>query len=214
MYKQFQTRARLQALENRSKHHQDRQPPSSTSSDVAIAQSTPNASSDNDAQEFAGNASLALSDSPFAQSSLSLCWCADTGATSHMTPHRDWFEEYEPHTVAVRVADGTVVQSSGIGSVRFRPLIGGSPARVVVFHRVLHVPALQNNLLSVLYLSSKQGFRIVIDKLLMRFERDGQLLFTATQKGKLAYLDGTTVRNSGHSALVSSPPSSLPQFVA
>ena len=51
----------------------------------------------------------------------------------------------------------------------------------------------------------------MIDKLLMRFEREGQLLFTATQKGKLAYLDGTTVRNSGHSALVSSSsPSLLP----
>ena len=52
----------------------------------------------------------------------SLHWCADTGVTSHMTPQRDWFEEYTPHSIPIKVANGTVVQSAGIGSVRFIPV--------------------------------------------------------------------------------------------
>ena len=143
-------------------------------------------------EEFAGNASSTLIDSHLPQ--FSHLWCADTGASSHMTPHKHWFESYEPYAVPIRVADGTLVKSAGIGSIRFKPALQSGKSREVVFHRVLHVPKLQNNLLSVLYLSSKQGFRITIDKHSMRFERQGVLLFTATLKGKLAYLDGTTIR--------------------
>ena len=102
--------------------------------------------------EFAGNASITLPHSPLPSFSLSNCWCADTGASSHMTPHKDWFETYEPYAVPIRVADGTVVKSAGIGSVRFKPALLSGKSREVVFHRVLHVPKLQNNLLSVLYL--------------------------------------------------------------
>src|ERR1700748_1730472 len=46
-------------------------------------------------------------------------WCADSGASSHMTPHRNWFEHYEPWIVPVRVANGTLLKSAGIGSVSF-----------------------------------------------------------------------------------------------
>ena len=154
-------------------------------------------------QEFAGNASNTSFDSSLPQSTHNLLWCADTGASSHMTPHRAWFDEYRPYSVPVRVANGTVVQSAGIGSVHFRPMLQGVQGREVVFHKVLHVPALQNSLLSVLYLTSNQGFRLLIEKKSMQFEREGVLLFTATVKGKLAYLDGTTLRYSDQSALSS-----------
>ena len=94
-----------------------------------------------------------------------------------MTLHRAWFDQYEPDSVPVHVANGTVVQSAGIGSVRFIPWHKGVQGRELVFHKVLHVPQLQNNLLSVLYLTSKQRFRVVIDSGVMQFERDGHVLF-------------------------------------
>src|ERR1700733_15199057 len=43
--------------------------------------------------ESAGAASICLSSSP---SSLPDAWNADTGATSHMTPRREWFKSYTP----------------------------------------------------------------------------------------------------------------------
>ena len=77
-----------------------------------------------------------------------------------------------------------------------------------MFHRVLHVPQLQNNLLSVLYLTSKERFHVTIVERTMSFERDGVLLFTATQQKQLAYLDGTTLLPV--SALSTTAPSLLP----
>ena len=204
-YRDFKKQAQLNALQKQS----NRRPPRSKgSSNSAPPSSNPppsseqagNAQDGGNTQEFAGNASITLSDPHSPLCSLSNRWCADTGATSHMTPHRSWFDEYQPHSVPVKVANGTVVQSAGIGSVHFTPVIDGVPARGVVFHRVLHVPALQNNLLSVLYLTTKQHFRVVIDEGVMSFERNGQLLFTASVQGQLAYLDGTTSLSPSHSA--------------
>ncbi|THH17646.1 hypothetical protein EW146_g3207 [Bondarzewia mesenterica] len=44
-------------------------------------------------------------------------WNADTGATSHMTPHHHWLCSYKPHVIPVHLADSTVIYSAGIGSV-------------------------------------------------------------------------------------------------
>src|ERR1700761_7298177 len=49
-------------------------------------------------------------------------WCADSGASSHMTPHRDWFVHYTPHTVPIKIADGNIIYSAGIGDVHFKLL--------------------------------------------------------------------------------------------
>jgi hypothetical protein len=48
-------------------------------------------------------------------------WIADTGATSHMTPHRSWFTSYRPHVVPIRVANDAVVYSTGMGDVILTP---------------------------------------------------------------------------------------------
>ncbi|KIM71204.1 hypothetical protein PILCRDRAFT_830502, partial [Piloderma croceum F 1598] len=34
-------------------------------------------------------------------------WNADTGATSHMTPHRHWLIDYKPYVVPIKLADNT-----------------------------------------------------------------------------------------------------------
>ncbi|HEX3640833.1 MAG TPA: hypothetical protein VHV10_06045, partial [Ktedonobacteraceae bacterium] len=78
-------------------------------------------------EEVAGNASALSSAQHFAwlASSTSSDWNTDTGASSHMTPHRHWFNSYIPHVVPVRLADGSVIYSAGLGSVEFEPVIDG-----------------------------------------------------------------------------------------
>ena len=56
-----------------------------------------------------------MSSSPL-QIDANFDWNADSGATSHMTPHSD-----------------DIVYSAGVGSVRFIPMTGGKKARVVEF---------------------------------------------------------------------------------
>jgi len=75
-------------------------------------------------------------------------WNADTGATSHMTPHRHWLHNYVPKPVPIKLADNMTVYSTGEGIVYFNPIIDSKAARTFGFTRVLHVPDMRNNLLS------------------------------------------------------------------
>src|SRR3954447_13901688 len=87
-------------------------------------------------------------------------WNADTGATSHMTPNRQWFHHYTPYCAPIRLADNTIVFSAGVGSVWFKPVIRGKEASAVEFTRVLHVSKLATNLLSVLFLTRRCGYTV------------------------------------------------------
>ncbi len=73
-------------------------------------------------KEFAGNASALSTSAPTGlQSDADLHWLADTGATSHMTPHYAWMRNYTAYVVDIHLADNTIVQSAGIGSVVLKP---------------------------------------------------------------------------------------------
>ncbi|EGO30424.1 hypothetical protein SERLADRAFT_338150, partial [Serpula lacrymans var. lacrymans S7.9] len=50
-------------------------------------------------------------------------WNADTGATSHMTPHHHWVHHYTPYCVPIKLADHTIVYLAGVGTVVFNPVI-------------------------------------------------------------------------------------------
>ena len=161
-----------------------------------------------EAAALAGNASTSILDPSHPCSPLildaSTDWNADTGATSHMTPHRHWFSTYTPWRTPVRLADNKVVYSVGKGSVRFAPCINNQPSRLLEFHNVLHVPALRSNLLSVLYLTRQKEYKVIIQRDTMQFYRHRQLLFTATvNSNNAAFLDGQIVPLSDFAGKVS-----------
>jgi len=158
--------------------------------------------------KFAGNASaLSTSSSPTPPNSN---WLADTGATSHMTPHRHWVRNYSPLRMLIKLADNSIIYSSGVGTVVFNPVIGGKASQPVEFTRVLHVPLLQNNLLSCLYLAKYKGFNIHIDSQQMDFNCDDRTLFCAPiGSTNCAHLSGSTEPPSESANWVSTLPLSL-----
>ena len=120
-------------------------------------------------------------------------WNADTGATSHMTPHRHWLIDYKPYEVPIKLADNTIVYSAGVGSMIFNPVIDGKKCHPLQFTRVLHVPMLRHNLLSVLFLTKQRKFKVHIDADHMHFFLDGDRLFVASiNDDNSAFLDGNT----------------------
>lgn len=128
------------------------------------------------------------------QSETYSSWNADSGASSHMTPHRHWLRNYKPYRIEIKLADGSSIYSEGIGNVRFEPVIEGRSAHSVEFSNVLHVPSLCNNLLSVLYLTMNRCFHVRIIKDTMNFELDNRLLFVAkVNSSNSAFLQGQTV---------------------
>src|ERR1700753_3151035 len=105
LFAMYKAKAKLEAEESRRNRRGKRHNNSSNSGNTSTALSSspaPPVHSNNNVQhansakvsntdvEYAGSASISLPDS-HAQVSLSSCWVADTGATSHMTPHRHWF---------------------------------------------------------------------------------------------------------------------------
>jgi hypothetical protein len=159
--------------------------------------------------EFAGQAST-VDDFALTTSSNIFHWNADTGATSHMTPHKSWLRNYVPYKVPIRLADNTVIYSEGMGSVLFQPLINGQLVRNVEFTRVLHVPGLQSNLFSVLYLTRHKGFCVHIYSDTMKFEQDKTVWFNASiNNHNVAYLNGSTIGLNESAHLVSTLPLDL-----
>ena len=93
------------------------------------------------ADEHAFTAASVASDS---KARFRYSWTVDSGATSHMSPHRSDFDDYVDTETTVTVADGNQIPASGIGSVRFV-----AESVNVRFQNVLHVPELHGRLFSV-----------------------------------------------------------------
>ncbi|KAJ2911346.1 hypothetical protein MD484_g9068, partial [Candolleomyces efflorescens] len=125
-------------------------------------------------------------------------WNTDSGATSHMTPHRHWIRNYVHCRVAVLLANNHVVWAKGKGDVFFNPTINGQPSETVTFKDVLYVPALQNNLFSILSAVRKNKMRVVIEGESLDFQKDGNTILTATIHQNTGLLDGTTLNNQEH----------------
>jgi transposase InsO family protein len=160
--------------------------------------------------EFAGKASAVPDNEVNSTSSNVFHWNTDTGATSSMTPHHNWIRNYTPYKVPIRLADHRIIYSEGVGTVRFRPVINGKQIRDVEFTRVLHVPALRNNLLAVLYLTKYKGIDVHISRDKMDFLENDTLRFRATiSDDDIGYLDGSTIDITENVQLTSTLPLDL-----
>jgi transposase InsO family protein len=137
--------------------------------------------------ELAPSASVRLTGSPDTHADAH--WIADTGATSHMSPRRSWFTKLKPLAIPIRVANDHVMYSEGVGSVVLEP--ADKSLRPVLLSRVLYVPALQNNLLSVLHLVANHRFRIETEGKEMVFLQNGKHRFTADICDNTAWLNAS-----------------------
>ena len=78
-------------------------------------------------------------------------WLVDSGASSHMTPKREYFTKYRSFTTPEEVAlgDGRVIEAVGVGNIRLKMLFKVNNTKKAVMYDVLHVPKLACNLFSV-----------------------------------------------------------------
>jgi hypothetical protein len=177
-YISAQKEAKEKAQQNKEKRKKDKDRNKGKAAKADVSDTV----SEDKPTESAGNASAFIPDSSDPACALlvnvSSDWTADTGASSHMTPHRHWFSSYKPYQVPIQVANGHTIMSAGVGAVWFRPQ--GKTNLIIEFERVLHVPHLTSNLLSVLYLTKRKNFRVFIFGSKMSFFHNKVLCFTAT----------------------------------
>jgi len=132
-------------------------------------------------QGFAGEAS---SSNSFSDSPADNYWIADSGAMSNMTSHKEWIVDYVPLCVPIHLGDHSVVYSAGVGNVWIEPMLSGHPAPLVSLSRVLHVPHLKSNLLSITYLSVQQKVKVSFIENQVVFEKHGGIIFNGTITGQ------------------------------
>ena len=124
-------------------------------------------------------------------------WNTDMGASSHMTPHWHWIQNYQTKQVPIKLPDDTTIYSEGVGSVPFELWITGRTRKTLELHWVLHVPKIQNNLLSVIHLTWSGPFNVTISSQKMEFCEDGNLRIIARlNDNNSAFLEGLTKNNS------------------
>ncbi len=117
-------------------------------------------------------------------------WVCDTGASSSMTSHRSFFLMFRGDRCPIRLADGMIVYSEGISSIRFLSTHGFC----IVIDDVLYVPRLSTNL----FLSNKfagehrEKYREILDYPTWSWvnRQTGVVEFLVTiHHDNLAYLD-------------------------
>ena len=107
---------------------------------------------------------------------------ADTGATSHVTPHKHWLCHYISHRTHIHLSNGQVVYSEGAGSVVFATEVRGESVCEEEFTRVL------------LYLVRQCDFTVHIYPDRMDFDQQGSTLLCADiRANKTAYLTGIII---------------------
>src|SRR5258708_6254694 len=110
-------------------------PPSSTASPASTSPQASPQSSPSVPQS--AHIALASALSSITQSESHMAWNADTGASAHMTFNHHWMHHMTPYHIPIHLADGSVLHSEGIGSVRFIPVVNGQEMVPLEFTNVL-----------------------------------------------------------------------------
>ena len=86
-------------------------------------------------------------------------WLIDSGASFHMTPHKEWFSEYEKYNGNVFLGDDSPKKIMGRGRVKLLLNDG----RIRTLPGVLHIPGLARNLIYVSKMADA-GVKTVFEK--------------------------------------------------
>jgi hypothetical protein len=87
-------------------------------------------------------------------------WLVDSGASVHMTPHKEWFCEYERYDAGnFFLGDDSTTRIIGRGKLKLRLIHG----RIITLPGVLHIPGLARNLIFVSKMDD-EGVKTIFEK--------------------------------------------------
>lgn len=120
---------------------------------------------------------------------------------------KNFFATLRPLVRAIRLANGSQIQSKGEGDVIFQPWVNGKFSEsLVTFPNVLFAPDLRSNLVSILSLVRHENYEIRINKHRMEFYQNGELRMTARINERcVAYLDGRIIPTEAANAATTVP---------
>ena len=124
-------------------------------------------------------------------------WLIDSGSSFHMTPHREWFCEYEKYDGSnVFLGNDSTTRIIGRGRVKLR-LIDG---RIRTLPGVLHIQGLARNPIFVRKMDNA-GIKEIFEKETCRMVRGEMVLLKGVQFGTLYKLQGRTISDGCNSSI-------------
>ena len=125
-------------------------------------------------------------------------WLIDSGASYHMTPHREWFSEYEKYDDGdVFLGDESTTKIMGCGRVKFLLKYG----RIRTLPGVLHIPKLTRILILVSKLDDT-SVDTILGKQTCKMVRGEMVLMRGVRYGNIYNLLGSTYTNGCNSYVV------------
>jgi hypothetical protein len=125
-------------------------------------------------------------------------WLIDSGASYHVTPHREWFSEYEKYDGGdVFLGDDLTAKILGRGRVKLLLKDG----RIRTLHEVPHIPKLARSLISISNLDDA-GVDIVFGKNTCKMVQGSMVLMRGVQCGTTYKLLGRTYTSGCNSYVV------------
>lgn len=136
--------------------------------------------------------SVLLYASAFASSitNSSESWMIDSGATQHMCNNESWFVKIEKlsNPMNVKVGDGRPIKAISEGNVSLNLNLPDGKTKICVLEKVLYVPGLACNLLSVSQ-TSKHGNKAEFSELDCKILKNNELIAVGNQVGDLYELN-------------------------
>jgi len=115
-------------------------------------------------------------------------WLLDSGASHHMSPHRNWFSSYETiNGNSVFMGNNASCQTIGIGNVKIKMY----DDTVKTLYDVKHVPELKKNLISLGVLDSNEN-KFTDQNGVLKVSKGALVVMKAEKVGNLYRLKGST----------------------
>jgi hypothetical protein len=125
-------------------------------------------------------------------------WFVDSGASFHMTPHREWFYEYERYDGGnIFLDDDSTTRIIGRGKFKLRLIYG----RIRTLLGVLHILGFARNLICVSKMDDV-GVKTIFEKETCRMIRGAMVLLKGVFIGTLYKLQGRTISDGCNSSIV------------
>lgn len=114
-------------------------------------------------------------------------WVIDSGASDHMTNHREWFSSYEEFNspINIKMGNGDGILAYGKGNIEIQTCVRNDWIDCTL-HDVLYVPMLKGNLFSVKVVAKKGvDFSIANNGKQCIFTRGNKVIATGSDSGNL-----------------------------
>ena len=118
------------------------------------------------------------------QSGKSDTWLCDSGASNHLSPFVGDFTNLTPTNARIITADGRTHNASACGDAQINVRLLDGSQHTVILTRTLYVPSFRYSLVSESRLDDG-GVRIIVEKGIRRYEKDGKEIMVASKKDGL-----------------------------